>query len=627
MNDDIGEQKTCVEASRRTPAPGEVPPIPDHQLLRKIGSGSYGEVWLARNVMGTHRAVKVIYRSRFSSDRPFDREFKGVQNFDPISRSHPGLVNVLHVGRNDQAGYFYYVMELADDATVGQASRLPSLPSSQPSPGTVIHAEDAKTGQQENGTSPSIANRNSEIENPGAYIPKTLARELHERGRLPVAECLRLSLLLADALSHLHKHRLVHRDIKPSNIIFVNGVPKLADIGLVVQLDQSISGGSPGYIPPEGPGTPQADVFSLGKVIYELCTGKDRFDFPELPTDLDKMEDGPTLVSLSDVLAKACAEDVRQRYQTAAEFHADLAALQKGEPPKARPAESFLSWLGPAHSNPWRWATSVAAVVVLALLALWLVNNSKREAGKTVAAASQLTPSTLKLPPNVVPLSAADVLKIAYASQPPSAPANAVRPQLQFELVAARQGASGFTPVQDGDSLRSEADDYGIVARALSAGWLYVFQVDSSGNKEWLFPQNPSSAHSSGSNPLADGQMIQIPSTNLERALFLDRNTGVEHVYAVFSGARWPELENALAKPNRAPEQSGPTLLARRVEQPNGLLMRGVGGTRTNAAAIDLSGALGRLHPSQGQSLNVASPVMEATRSFLVLERWFRHTD
>src|SRR5213593_3350421 len=90
--------------------------IPDHELLRPIGHGSYGEVWLARNVMGTYRAVKVVYRDTFDSARPFEREFSGIQKFEPVSRLHDGLVDILQVGRNDAAGYFYYVMEVADDA-------------------------------------------------------------------------------------------------------------------------------------------------------------------------------------------------------------------------------------------------------------------------------------------------------------------------------------------------------------------------------------------------------------------------------------------------------------------------------------------------------------------------------
>src|SRR4029434_6168388 len=63
------------------------PTIPDHELLRCIGRGSYGEVWLARNVMGTFRAVKVVYRASFEHDRPFEREFEGIQKFEPISRT------------------------------------------------------------------------------------------------------------------------------------------------------------------------------------------------------------------------------------------------------------------------------------------------------------------------------------------------------------------------------------------------------------------------------------------------------------------------------------------------------------------------------------------------------------
>src|SRR5437763_8223847 len=92
------------------------PLIPAHTLLRPIGRGAYGEVWLARNVMGALRAVKVIWRRQFESDRPYDREFAGIQRYEPVSRSSGGLVHVLHVGRNDPEGYFFYVMELADAA-------------------------------------------------------------------------------------------------------------------------------------------------------------------------------------------------------------------------------------------------------------------------------------------------------------------------------------------------------------------------------------------------------------------------------------------------------------------------------------------------------------------------------
>src|ERR1041385_253592 len=62
-----------------------IPRVPDHQMLRPIGRGSYGEVWLARNVMGTFRAVKVVYRKTFESDRPFEREFIGLRKFEPVS--------------------------------------------------------------------------------------------------------------------------------------------------------------------------------------------------------------------------------------------------------------------------------------------------------------------------------------------------------------------------------------------------------------------------------------------------------------------------------------------------------------------------------------------------------------
>src|SRR5438445_3925126 len=95
-----------------------LPQIPDHELIRNVGGGSYGEVWLAQNALGAFRAVKIVYRKTFESERPYEREFSGIKKFEPISRSHEGFVDILQVGRNDQAGYFYYVMELADDAAL-----------------------------------------------------------------------------------------------------------------------------------------------------------------------------------------------------------------------------------------------------------------------------------------------------------------------------------------------------------------------------------------------------------------------------------------------------------------------------------------------------------------------------
>src|SRR5437762_107310 len=95
----------------------KVPVIPDHEVLRVIGRGAYGEIWLARSLTGALRAVKVVYRSTFESERAFQREFQGMSAFEPISRAHAGFVDILHVGRTNE--YLYYIMELADDHVAG----------------------------------------------------------------------------------------------------------------------------------------------------------------------------------------------------------------------------------------------------------------------------------------------------------------------------------------------------------------------------------------------------------------------------------------------------------------------------------------------------------------------------
>lgn len=288
--------------------------MPDHELRKVIGRGSYGEVWLARNILGEFRAVKVIYRRAFDHDRPYEREVEGIRQFEPISRAHPSQLNILHVGRNDAAGYFYYVMELADDAGTSPNSEFrmtnagpPDIPTSDPP-----HS--------------SFVIRHSDF-----YSPRTLKTELDRQGRLPVEECVRLGLALTTALEHLHAHGLVHRDVKPSNIIYVRGVPKLADPGLVASMDATMSFvGTSGFLPPEGPGTRTADLYSLGKVLYEAATGRGRQEFPKLPAQFAEWDDASRLVELNAVILKACAPDPRRRYQSAHDMAADLVLLQRG---------------------------------------------------------------------------------------------------------------------------------------------------------------------------------------------------------------------------------------------------------------------------------------------------------
>jgi WD40 repeat protein len=303
--------------------------VPDHELLSCIGRGSYGEVWLARNVMGTYRAVKIVYRAAFEHARPFEREFNGIQKFEPISRSHDGFVDVLQIGRTPE--YFYYVMELADDVVARQQI------------------------------------------DPATYEPKTLRSQVQQHKPLPFDQCVELGLSLTAALGHLHQHGLIHRDIKPSNIIFVNGIPKLADIGLVAEQSEAKSFvGTEGFIPPEGPGTPQADIYSLGKVLYEIATGKDRHEFPALPTILGDSATDTHLLELNSVFLRACQTNVKERYQTAAQMREDLLLLRSGKSVKrAQAIERRLNALT-------RISVLGVGVTLLMLVAFYIAHRQAR---------------------------------------------------------------------------------------------------------------------------------------------------------------------------------------------------------------------------------------------------------
>jgi hypothetical protein len=277
------------------------PTIPDHEVLRKIGGGSYGEVWLARSITGALRAIKVVWREDFDDERGFEREFEGILKFEPISRDHPGLMNILHVGRSPD-GFYYYVMELGDDIVTGRDI------------------------------------------NPVEYVPRTLREDGKAVNEpLPVDLVIDVGVRLAEALEHLHERGLAHRDVKPSNVIFVNGRAKLADIGLVAARGQRTFVGTEGFVPPEGPGSAQADVYSLGKVLYEIATGKDRLQFPELPEELPEDTNRKRWLSLNNIICDVCEPYLAKRgIRTAGELAEALRGLQRGKRHRRRSPLSVL---------------------------------------------------------------------------------------------------------------------------------------------------------------------------------------------------------------------------------------------------------------------------------------------
>ena len=273
----------------------ELPDIPGYELLSPaFGEGAYGRVWLARNNAGQWRAVKVIYLANFdNAPGPYEREFNGISRYQTISDNHPSLLRVNFVSKK-LAGHFYYVMELGDSLEPGWERE------------------------------------------PSTYKPRDLASECAraQGRRLPTRECLRIALELSDALDFLHRQGLTHRDIKPQNIIFVNGRPKLADLGLIAEIrppDQKRTlVGTPGYMPPppELPGTPQADIYALGVVLYVLSTGRNPAFFPEISTTLAENIEAEEFFAVNTIILKACQPDPAHRYASALEMHRALQGAQ-----------------------------------------------------------------------------------------------------------------------------------------------------------------------------------------------------------------------------------------------------------------------------------------------------------
>jgi tetratricopeptide (TPR) repeat protein/predicted Ser/Thr protein kinase len=311
--------------------------IPGYEILKELGRGGMGVVYLARQ-KGLDRlvALKMIISGDHASTQQSQRFHSEAQ---AISRlRHSNLVQIYEVGEHE--GRPFFSLEFVDGGTLQDKLRRTPQPSRE-----------------------------------SAQLVETLARAIHS----------------------VHEQGIVHRDLKPANVLLMkDGTPKITDFGLAKRLDggggQTRTGavmGTPAYMAPEQASGrirdigPHTDVYALGAMLYEFLTGRPPFlATTDWETILQVVEREPVPPSslqpkvprdLETICLKCLHKDWKRRYTSAAELADDVHRFLKDEPIRARP-------VGPGE-RAWKWArkrptlAGLLLVSVLAVLSLAAYQN------------------------------------------------------------------------------------------------------------------------------------------------------------------------------------------------------------------------------------------------------------
>ncbi len=350
-----------------TEAAGEAEHIGDFRLLRELGRGGQGVVYLAEDE-GLRRqvALKVLHRGVDSADAAlrFQREAELTGKID-----HPAICTVYATGRHE--GRDYIAMRYVAGHSLAEW----------------IRRTDAKRA-------------------PAGVLclpPQEDEGSATRRTRSAVDRVLEFVERIARALHAAHEAGIIHRDVKPSNVLVTHeGDPVILDFGLA--RDQTHAGatltasgdvfGTPAYMSPEQVGTSnrgldaRTDVYSLGVVLYECLTLQRPFEGATIEAVVAQIRtrQPPALRRLNRtlprdvevVVATALERDLQRRYQTAQDLAEDLRRVRQFEPIRARPAGPLLRLRRWAQRKP-ALAASLAialiAVVTIAIITITLTDS------------------------------------------------------------------------------------------------------------------------------------------------------------------------------------------------------------------------------------------------------------
>lgn len=271
-------------------ADGELRQLGGFRILRRLGEGGMGSVFLGYNeAENTSVALKVLPEHLATNQVALDRFYREAKSGALLN--HPNIVRNLTVGRDQASGFHYLVME---------------------------------------------------------YVDGPSALDLvHEKGRLSVGDAVHIILDIARALEHAHSRNIVHRDIKPDNILMTqSGIAKLSDLGLAKRTDETShltaarqGFGTPYYMPYEQAmnakyADGRSDIYALGGTLYHLVTGELPFPGSNHLEIVEKKNLGEFLPAsshtpqvppvLDAILARMLARDPADRYQTVSELIVDL---------------------------------------------------------------------------------------------------------------------------------------------------------------------------------------------------------------------------------------------------------------------------------------------------------------